>query len=45
MAAYDASGHPARQETTMTMDEYNNAVKQILAEQQSIGQATAQIAM
>ncbi|MBI2771129.1 MAG: hypothetical protein HYX47_16010 [Burkholderiales bacterium] len=29
----------------MTMDEYNNAVKQILAEQQAIGQATAQMAM
>ena len=29
----------------MTMDEYNNAVKQIFAEQQSIAQATAKIAM
>ena len=29
----------------MTMDEYNNAVKQILAEQQTISTATAQIAM
>lgn len=29
----------------MTMDEYNNAVKQILAEQQGVAQATAQMAM
>ena len=29
----------------MTMDEYNNAVKQIVAEQQTIATATAQIAM
>ncbi|HSV57490.1 MAG TPA: hypothetical protein VLJ19_01225 [Variovorax sp.] len=29
----------------MTLDEYNEAVKQILAEQQSIGQLTAQLAM
>ena len=29
----------------MTMDEYNNAVKQILAEQQAIAQSTGQIAM
>ena len=29
----------------MTLDEYNNAVKQIMAEQQSIAQATAQMAM
>jgi hypothetical protein len=28
----------------MTLDEYNNAVKQILAEQQEIAQSTAQIA-
>lgn len=46
IAAYDATGHPApTQVTTMTMDEYNNAVKQILAEQQTIATATAQIAM
>jgi len=29
----------------MTLDEYNAAVKQIMAEQQSIAQATAQLAM
>ncbi|RYF43204.1 MAG: hypothetical protein EOO25_04085 [Comamonadaceae bacterium] len=29
----------------MTLDEYNTAVKQIMAEQQSIAQATAQLAM
>ena len=29
----------------MTLDEYNNAVKQIMAEQQSIAQQTAQLAM
>lgn len=29
----------------MTLDEYNEAVKQIIAEQQAIGQATAQLAM
>ena len=29
----------------MTLDEYNTAVKQIMAEQQSIAQTTAQIAM
>ena len=28
----------------MTLDEYNNAVKQILTEQQEIGQATASLA-
>ena len=28
----------------MTLDEYNNAVKQILSEQQEIGQATAGLA-
>jgi hypothetical protein len=29
----------------MTLDEYNQAVKQILAEQQTIAQSTAQLAM
>lgn len=29
----------------MTLEEYNEAVKQIIAEQQSIGQLTAQLAM
>jgi len=29
----------------MTLDEYNEAVKKILAEQQSIAQSTAQLAM
>ena len=29
----------------MTLDEYNNAVKQIMAEQQAIAQSTAQMAM
>jgi hypothetical protein len=29
----------------MTLDEYNEAVKQILAEQQNIAQLTAQLAM
>jgi hypothetical protein len=29
----------------MTLDEYNEAVKQIVAEQQKIAQATAQLAM
>ena len=29
----------------MTLDEYNNAVKQILAEQQNIAQMTAKVAM
>jgi len=29
----------------MTLDEYNAAVKQIMAEQQSIAQTTAQLAM
>ncbi|WP_298929618.1 hypothetical protein [uncultured Ramlibacter sp.] len=29
----------------MTLDEYNNAVKQIMGEQQSIAQTTAQLAM
>lgn len=29
----------------MTLDEYNNAVKQIMAEQQTIAQSTAQMAM
>ena len=29
----------------MTLDQYNEAVKQILAEQQSIAQMTAQLAM
>lgn len=29
----------------MTLDEYNAAVKQIMAEQQSIAQSTAQLAM
>lgn len=29
----------------MTLDEYNDAVKKILAEQQSIAQSTAQLAM
>jgi hypothetical protein len=29
----------------MTLEEYNQAVKQILAEQQSIAQSTAQLAM
>jgi hypothetical protein len=29
----------------MTLDEYNNAVKQILAEQQNIAQSTAKVAM
>lgn len=29
----------------MTLDQYNDAVKQILAEQQKIAQSTAQLAM
>jgi hypothetical protein len=29
----------------MTLNEYNDAVKQIMAEQQSIAQSTAQLAM
>ncbi|MBA3772835.1 MAG: hypothetical protein H0X13_10225 [Ramlibacter sp.] len=29
----------------MTLDEYNSAVKQIMAEQQTIAQSTAQLAM
>jgi hypothetical protein len=29
----------------MTLEEYNNAVKQILSEQQNIAQSTAQLAM
>ena len=29
----------------MTLDEYNKAVKQIMAEQQTIAQSTAQLAM
>jgi hypothetical protein len=29
----------------MTLEEYNEAVKQIIAEQQGIGQMTAQLAM
>lgn len=29
----------------MTLDDYNSAVKQIMAEQQGIAQATAQLAM
>lgn len=29
----------------MTLDEYNEAVKQIIAEQQKIAQSTAQLAM
>ena len=28
----------------MTLDEYNNAIKQILTEQQEIGQSTTQLA-
>jgi hypothetical protein len=32
-------------EHIMTLDEYNAAVKQIMAEQQSIAQTTAQLAM
>jgi len=38
-------GIPPALETTMTLDEYNKAVKQIVAEQQSIAQTTAQMAM
>jgi hypothetical protein len=38
-------GIPPATETTMTLDEYNNAVKQILAEQQNIAQMTAKLAM
>jgi hypothetical protein len=30
---------------TMTLEEYNEAVKQIIAEQQQLGQSTAQLAM
>ena len=29
----------------MTLEEYNEAVKQIIAEQQQLGQSTAQLAM
>ena len=29
----------------MTLDEYNNVVKQLMADQQSIAQSTAQLAM
>jgi hypothetical protein len=36
--------HPI-QERNMTLDEYNQAVKKILAEQQAIAQSTAQLAM
>lgn len=32
-------------ENTMTLDEYNGAVKKILTEQQSIATSTAQLAM
>jgi hypothetical protein len=32
-------------ENIMTLEEYNAAVKQIMAEQQEIGQSTAQLAM
>jgi hypothetical protein len=39
-------GAPAQAlEQLMTLDEYNGAVKQILAEQQDIAQSTAQLAM
>jgi hypothetical protein len=40
-----AQGSCPALEKTMTLDEYNASVKQILAEQQEIAQQTAQIAM
>ena len=38
-------GIPPGTGDTMTLDEYNKAVKQIMAEQQTIAQSTAQLAM
>jgi hypothetical protein len=40
-----ASGTPPTLEHIMTLEEYNEAVKQIMAEQQNLAQQTAQLAM